>query len=398
MFLFILLALVVTLPIPTLMKMFNFGFAVNVYNILLLLILLGWFLRTNVKSKKLFLSSPLNKPIAIFIIVCIYSLVVSYFVGDYSFGSNFVYLYRFIFVIFLYFVFLNNARRIRDIKAIAYLIVVMCVYVAFVSYKQRSNIDVQSFSWGLKTLLGTFEDGSTNELGAFFAQYVPFMLALMLFSKSIVKKIVLILASLYCSIILMWSYSRGAWLAFLGSLLFLGIVKDKRILILVFVFFIFKSIILPASVTDRMSIYNEEGDLERSVEIRENVWREAIHAIKMPKYAIFGMGLNQSAAYLSRDAHNIYLRFALEFGLLGLAVFLWILFLAFRMGWKLYRSTNDPFIKGLALGFLSCLVSVSIVNFTGTRLMYGPISAYFWILMGLTARIKIMVEQEELKI
>jgi len=156
--------------------------------------------------------------------------------------------------------------------------------------------------------------------------------------------------------------------------------------------------ILPPSVVDRMSIYDAEGKLEKSVEIRQRLWKEAIHAIKMPKNAIFGMGFNQAAPYLGRDAHNIYVRFALEFGLFGLGVFLWILILSFRVGWKLYKTAKDEFIKGLSLGFLCCLISVSIVNFTGTRLMYEPISAYFWILMGLISRAKVMIEEKNVKI
>lgn len=389
----LLILMVILIPLPVSAKIFNLGFGINIYNILLLLILVGWFFRKGGKSGKVFLSTPLNKPIFIFIVISIYSFILSYFVDSQSLIVNFFYLYPFIFFILLYFVFLNNVQRIKHIKTIILLIIIMCICVAFISYKQRTDINAQSFSWDLKTITGTFLEGS-NEAGAFFAQYIPLMLAFALFSKSIIKKIVLSLSSFYCSVILMWTYSRGAWYAFLGSLLFLGIAKDKKILVLVLILLIFKSIILPPSVVDRTSIYAEGGKLEHSAQIREELWREGVHALKMPKYAIFGMGLNQAQVYLERSAHNTYLKFAMESGLFGLGIFLWILFISFKEGWKLYKSAKDDFCKGLALGFLACLVSLSLVNFTGTRLMIGSISAYFWILMGLMSRTKIMIDEK----
>ncbi|MBA3639816.1 MAG: O-antigen ligase family protein [Acidobacteria bacterium] len=80
-----------------------------------------------------------------------------------------------------------------------------------------------------------------------------------------------------------------------------------------------------------------------------------------------------------KNPHNDFLRFASELGLIGLALFLWILTAAARVTWRALREGDDARLAGLVGGIIVFLVTSMVSN----PLMVREVSYVFWIALGL---------------
>jgi O-antigen ligase len=88
-----------------------------------------------------------------------------------------------------------------------------------------------------------------------------------------------------------------------------------------------------------------------------------------------------------RSAHSSIISLAVEEGIVGIFFYLWLLFVLYRSSAKLFRTTRDPFEKALSFGTMSATLCLFFLDFTGTRFFSGEITAYSWILAGITLNI-----------
>ncbi len=80
-----------------------------------------------------------------------------------------------------------------------------------------------------------------------------------------------------------------------------------------------------------------------------------------------------------------------EIGTLGLALYVWMFVLLFRAAWTVYRRTKDPFLRGMALGYLGATLAFAFQAMLGTYLEVRTISLYFWMFGALL----VVAEQRE---
>jgi O-antigen ligase len=134
------------------------------------------------------------------------------------------------------------------------------------------------------------------------------------------------------------------------------------------------------------------GTLARqSLTIRLELVRAGLHVLATRP--LFGVGLDRfflvagdhaspelRAQWQGRlNPHNDFLRFGAELGLVGLALFSWILVGAGRQIWRGLRATGDPRLAGVAGGLIAFLVTSTVSN----PLMVREVSYVFWIALGL---------------
>jgi hypothetical protein len=79
------------------------------------------------------------------------------------------------------------------------------------------------------------------------------------------------------------------------------------------------------------------------------------------------------------NPHNDFLRFGAEIGVVGLALFAWILVGAGGRIWNAFKTTPDPRLAGVAGGLIAFLVTSTVSN----PLMVRDVSFVFWIALGL---------------
>jgi len=393
------LLIVFTLFIPLPSKTttwFNLGGGINWTTIFIILLAIGaLFVRLSEKGSTT-VKSPLNLPVFIFILLSFISLWSGVFNFGYSpFGEELHAYKRFVTIFILYFLVLNITRDRKIIAVLLGVIILMLIFEAYVVLKEHYTTAFWHYSDKMR-VTGTFSatrGGGANELGAFFAQYLPILIAFFLVMRKRSMKLIFIGLSVFVFLALIYTYSRGSYLSIAAALFVIGIVKSKKFLLAIGVIFIilFSMRILPVSVVERVnSIYAKNPD--KSIAGREMVWRDAGRYIK--EYPVLGYGYDASNYLLPYDTHNMYLDIALEIGIPAVLVLFWIYIIGFKVAYKLLKTTQDPLYQIISLSFIGSLVALAVGNMFGTRLNFFPINGYFAILMGMMARVSIDVNED----
>jgi putative inorganic carbon (HCO3(-)) transporter len=301
-----------------------------------------------------------------------------------------------------FFFFLAAVSAIRTKKQIAGLLITMGVCFLMVNrdfYGTMSGRDLSSFSYDVRDA-GPLGGAGENGLAAFEATCLLFLTAMLgMKLKRTLKWAILglIFTGVYC---LLFTFSRGGYLAVLGGLLFLGVVNQKKLLILVAVLIVSWQALLPESVQQRITMTYDQSDgggaLDASAQTRVNLWTDAEALIA--ESPVFGAGF-QTYAYMGRmekkDTHNYYLKIIVETGALGLLMFLYVLWRMFALGYQLYRQSEDPFLAAVGLGFSALMVGMFFANLFGDRWSYFQVDGWMWMLLGAVVRGLILTEQTQ---
>jgi O-antigen ligase len=240
----------------------------------------------------------------------------------------------------------------------------------------------------------------SNEMASFFAGYTPLLITLFIFIKSTKIRtilLILIILNLYC---LLYSFSRGSWLSFIGAMSVIFFLFNKKIFISSLLIVILSSgallSMMPVSVQERFStiFVEDESKRDQSAESRFVLWDIAMDEyIKSP---IIGIGFHvfhHVNPYGGKDTHNYFVKVLTEQGIVGLILLLAIFYQSTKLSLLLYRSSNDALYKAISLGMLGAITAFFIGNMFGDRMSHYPISAYFWTYLALVQRAYILINK-----
>ncbi len=287
-------------------------------------------------------------------------------------------------------VFVAAALVLEDRKSIRTAIMI----VAFTVFAIDRSSLLESFShtWTnfdeSKRSGGPLAYGS-NQTAAFLAQFGMFFWGFAQFLKQFKWKLIAyglvamtLLATMYC-------FSRGAYLAVVACVIVLGLVKDRKLILIAAIFLFTWQTVVPTAVTERVNMtHNEDGQLEASAQERVDLWTNAEKSFQ--QYPIFGSGFatfqfGEHVANL-KDTHNWYVKVVVETGLVGLCIALFMLQQMFSLSLRVFRRAQDPLFRGLGLGLFVSLCCLAITNFFGDRWTYLEINGLLWVLIGAAVR------------
>ncbi len=97
-----------------------------------------------------------------------------------------------------------------------------------------------------------------------------------------------------------------------------------------------------------------------------------------PIYAQYGFGNS-----VPTSINLFWLHIAGETGLIGLGIFLWLMFLAERTIWQAYHKGAHRQWHGITAGVFGIVIAMSIATFFGNALEIDSLSAPFWGLVGI---------------
>ena len=180
---------------------------------------------------------------------------------------------------------------------------------------------------------------------------------------------------------IIFSYSRGAWIA--GVVALLGVIccKYKKMIWILLGSFILLGIFSPPLVSQRMKSIFDVNEI--NVHSRIHLWQQSIGIVK--KHLLMGTGLGTftqayheeypntvplkgEASRLIRHAHNLYLQILVETGILGLGICLLLIFIGLIRGIrKILQISGDNQGKAIIYGsFLSiiCFLVYSLFDCT----------------------------------
>jgi O-antigen ligase len=86
--------------------------------------------------------------------------------------------------------------------------------------------------------------------------------------------------------------------------------------------------------------------------------------------------------HLYTAPHNIIVDVATRLGLVGLAIFFYIIFAFFRMGWRLILNGRGEFIRYWGLGLMGASIAVFLQGMFENTLS-GPPAVILYVIFGL---------------
>jgi len=402
--------------------------------VIILLALMFWGLKMISREEIKFTSTPLNFPTLSFIAICVLSLIWSN-----SFFVSLTELPLFLAGPLLYFVITNSINDERQINRILDILLIVGGLFGIYGIFQYNGIDFSFWARniGRQQVFGLF--GNVN----YFAEYliVPLPIAVSLFfvSRNKFKKILLLIAILAMGTSLITTFTRGSYLGFGVSLIFMFFVfpisrgknfikNNKKIFIIILVaiiiiIFLFvvptplnKSSTVISKIKSRISVTQLTQD--SSYNRRIAIWKFTGMMIKDHPLLGSGIGtykyntLRYQAEFFAQGenrslyphgfadkAHNEYLQLWAELGIIGLGIFTWLIISYFRFGLKILRKIKDEYRQGIIIGLMGAVVAVLVDGIFGFPLHLPATIVLFWLALGLTVAVGVKdeVNAQEIK-
>ncbi|MGA8940722.1 MAG: O-antigen ligase family protein [Acidobacteriaceae bacterium] len=295
-------------------------------------------------------------------------------------------------------VFVAAGLVIEDRKAIRVVVIITAISLLFID--RSSLLESLSRSWTVfdesKRDSGPLAYGP-NQTGAFLAQFAMFFWGVVEFANN--KKVK---AVGYCLVAItllstMYTFSRGAYLSVLLSVLILGLLKDRKLLLVLGVFLLVWQSVVPAAVRERVTMTEtSNGQLEASAEERVELWDHAERAFLSSPiigtgYATFQLGEHVDDL---KDTHNWYVKVLVETGIIGMLMVLFLLQQLLALSYRLFKRATDPLYRGLGLGLLLATCACMVANCFGDRWTYLEITGLLWVLVGAALRATQLMESE----
>ncbi len=216
---------------------------------------------------------------------------------------------------------------------------------------------------------GMFEDISTrvvstfenpNVLGEYLLLIIPIILAFLFSSKKCLAKLSLLSVLAISVLCMVFTFSRGCWIGLIIAFIILSIFYDRRFLWAGIILVLFAPVYLPESVIQRFLSVGDTADTSTSY--RVYIWFGTIDMLK--DYWLTGIGLGEGAfniiyphysysAIVAPHSHNLYLQIIAENGIVGMIVFVTIIFMFYKNAISSLKGIKKGFLKTALL----CLVS-----------------------------------------
>ncbi len=289
----------------------------------------------------------------------------------------------------LYFLTINTIKDKKQMALMLWIMAISLFLTDFNFYQNNKLVSHDHFSWDKRTNGTTFSFLGPNEIAAFYTQMAVLLTGVLLTDRNRLRQAAFLAIVAFNVYTILYLYSRGAYVALIAGLLFYALIKSRMLLVLLIVVFISWQSVLPTAVVERIEMTKTDEGVDASSMDRVELWMEALSYIKANPLTGMGFGSSRYLGFKTddkayrRDVHNGFIEVLLEQGIVGLSTLLAIFIMSAKKGWKLYRESNDDFMKGLGIGFVGMIISVIFTNMFGDRWSYYNVMGDFWIILGM---------------
>lgn len=311
-------------------------------------------------------------------------------------------LYNFSFLVsrylLTYLLFVQTVESEDEIKKIiASLGAAAVIVVLYGFYQFIFGIDISEMKWVdgnvfpelKKRVFSTWEN--PNILAGYLGEVSCVIFAFLLKAKEKVQKgifFIFLLASIAC---LAMTYTRGAFLAMMLVFFGYGVFFDKRIL---FACIGLVVLLLLADQTLAARMLSVFSKIDTSMEMRLAMWESTVYMIA--DHPFFGIGWGAYwLVYHSYDfyivdpsvlivhAHNVYLNYMAEIGIIGAGGFFAFFFGALHSAIKKVGQEQSEFLQSLRSGIVLAIIFVALYGLTDNVLFNIPTSMLFWLICAI---------------
>jgi O-antigen ligase len=203
---------------------------------------------------------------------------------------------------------------------------------------------------------------------------------------------------------LVYSYSRGAWIALIAMVIACGFMRVWRVIVVALIALTILMILPHRKVFHRFRSIPHMGD--GNVAKRFSVWRGSLRMLE--KHPVFGVGpgqfreafgqmdashdrisggeRNKQTMRFADHAHNVFFQVAAETGLAGFAVFLWLCGAIVSRGARRLKDDADKRGQSLAVtafAALAAFTTFSMVDCSWTGRFSGSSFLHINLIMAL---------------
>ena len=280
------------------------------------------------------------------------------------------------------------------------------LYVAFLSYALVILDSLTQLFAGQDFIRGfSYQHGNSQVrlmgpfisyglLAAFLIAMTPIVAVFMLNNRSWIWKIVFAIFTLASIFLLYKTQSRGAWIASIVAWsAFSFFTRNRSIQIALIAILVVAPLVLPYNAL----IHLDEFGKEQSLVERYYLWDRAVQVIRAKP--LFGCGNNTFIKnYQKYDrtknqrvpeypAHNGFLQIAAGSGLIALGLFLVIIAMALKSGWRAFSNYTGE-MKLLAAGLLTGFIALLCQGFIATTFHNPQSGLLLWLFVGLLISIE----------
>ena len=359
------------------------GVTLRLDDFLLMIIGLSWLAKSAIhKELGLFLRTPLNRPIFIYLAVCIIATGFGVMTGRAALKSGFFFVLKYFEYFLVYFMAVNHLQTREQMNRFLFCLFLTAFIVSLYGISEIPG-------GGRVSAPFEGERGEPNTFGGYLVFIGALAAGMLDRSESFkVKGALLILLAVIIPPLL-FTQSRSSYLAAVPAMLILGYLSKKRLLVfsLMLIMLAFSPLYLPTQVKERV-LYTftqpahrdqiEVGGvkLDTSTSARLVSWGEALR--DWTKRPLLGYGVT---GYSFIDAQ--FPRVLVETGLLGLAAFIYLLVSVFKLTISNLKLLAIPSDRGLVLGFLAGYIGLLIHAIGANTFIIVRIMEPFWLVAGI---------------
>ena len=286
---------------------------------------------------------------------------------------------------------LNTKRRLKNITYILFLSSFVLGIDGIYQYFTRKDFLRHRPVIFEERIYASF--ATPNSFGCYLSVVISFVIS-RLFRKSGFKPSKAVYGSLFILLFacLVLTVSRGAWFAFLGSILFLSIwIHSLGVLFMILgiVMVIIQPFFHPF-IKERLAnffIFSDTSSMDRKY-----IWLAGWKMfISKPWFGVgIGTFMDNFKKFIAIDykhtaayAHNCYLQMASEIGIIGLMAFLSMLAVFFYQGIRTLKSQERTFHWYILLASLAGILGYCVQMGVDTILYSLDLGMLFWLVLGM---------------
>ncbi|MCH7823465.1 MAG: O-antigen ligase family protein [Acidobacteria bacterium] len=369
------------------------GITLRLDDCVIVIIALAWLVRLAVyKEAALFRRTPLNGPIIAYLGFSALVTLFGALMGRLNLMTGSFYVLKYVEYTVIYFLVVNYVRDRDQIRRLLYAALVTAVIIAVIGMSQIPFAARVSAPF-------EGEHGEPNTLGGYLVLMMALSLAFLGAAKNGAERSRWVLATCLMMVPLAFTYSRTSWLAFCAMLIAtIALSRRKAIFFLLISVFLVLMVVSPPEALIERATYTlsaQRGSIEflgytiePSAAARLEAW--VIAATSLIQYPLTGAGVTGAGLI---DAQ--YPRVIAESGLIGFALFIWLIIRLAGTGFRLRRVSTTRIETILANGFIAGLIGILVHGIGANTFIIVRIMEPMWLLAGLVGAALLLREEED---
>jgi hypothetical protein len=340
------------------------GLTLRLEDFLLVFIGLSWFAGNAVdKTAGLIRKTPLNQPIAAYILACFLATLWGKLTGHVQGKAGFFFVLKYFEYMIVFFMVVNFVKRVS----------------------------------------APFEGkvGEPNTFGGYLVFMGALAVALIDYLKDMRVRLCLAVLLVVLLISLLYTQSRASYLAAIPAYLVLSLLSRRRFYLIagLIVALALSPLIIPRVAKERMAQTFTQPEttgqivvgklrLDTSSSARIIGYKEALSDWR--KSPVLGYGVT---GFRFMDAQ--YPRILVETGVIGMLAFAWLIYAIFRVGFNALSEKQDDLLRGLSVGLIAGLVGLLVHAIGANTFIIVRIMEPFWFITGIVIALSAMDEESK---